>query len=318
MPFKARDVLSRDELLVLTHRSDARGAWAIASTWAIIAATLGAAARWPHPAVIALALVVLGGRQLALAILMHEAAHRSLFRRRAGNDWLTDWLCARPIWNDVARYRAHHLRHHAHTNGDLDPDLSLVVPFPTTRRSLARKLLRDLVGITGLKRLVGLALMDLEILEYSVAGDPRRVAGGPRPLRHHLAAGARHAAGVAFTNAALFAALAALGHAWLYALWVGAYLTTFSVFVRVRSLAEHACTERSGDPLRNTRSTRAGLLARMTVAPLRVNHHLEHHLLVAVPYYRLPAMRRLLVARGVVEAAAPRYSDVLRAVTARR
>jgi fatty acid desaturase len=86
--------------------------------------------------------------------------------------------------------------------------------------------------------------------------------------------------------------------------------------LRIRSLAEHACTELSTDPFRNTRTTRASLLARLTVAPIRVNYHLEHHLLVAVPYFRLPELGRLLLERGAV-AAPPSYGSVLRTVSAR-
>ncbi len=311
---KAKDLLSHEEIRALTRRSDARGAFAVVSTWAVIAGTLAAVALLPHPLVFAAAVVVLGGRQLALAILMHEAAHRTLFRSRFCNDVLTDWLCARPMWNDVARYRVHHHRHHTQTGTPGDPDLSLVLPYPTSRRSLRRKLTRDLLGVTGLKRLVGLALMDLGYLEYTVAGDAHR-----RPRMSALAharEGLRNLPGVLVTNVALFGLCAAAGHGWVYAAWAAAYGTTFSVFVRIRSLAEHACTELTDEPLKNTRTTRAGLLARLLVAPLRVNYHLEHHLLVMVPYYRLPAMHRLLRERGVL-GPAPGYLDVLRAVSAR-
>ncbi len=311
---KAKDLLSHEEIRALTRRSDARGAFAVGSTWAVIAGALAALALVPHPLVFTAAVVVIGGRQLALAILMHEAAHRTLFRSRFCNDVVTDWLCARPMWNDVTRYRAHHHRHHTQTGTPGDPDLSLVTPYPTTRRSLARKLARDLLGVTGLKRMVGLALMDLGYLEYTVAGDAIR---RPRmPARAHLGEGLRHLPGVLSTNAALFAICAAAGHAWIYAAWAASYLTTFSVFVRIRSLAEHACTELTDEPLLNTRTTRAGLLARMLVAPLRVNYHLEHHLLVMVPYYRLPAMHRLLRDRGALPPT-PGYLDVLRTVSAR-
>lgn len=85
--------------------------------------------------------------------------------------------------------------------------------------------------------------------------------------------------------------------------------------MRIRSLAEHACTESSTGPFHNTRTTRAGLLARITVAPMQVDHHLEHHLLAAVPYYRLPRLHRLLRERGAVSEA-PDYVDVLRTVSA--
>ena len=171
---KASDVLSREEIARFTEASNLRGAGAVLTTWAMIAGTLWLLSRYPSPLVFILAVVILGGRQLALAILMHEAAHRTLFRTRLLNDVLADWLCARPIWGDVARYRKHHVTHHAFTGTERDPDLSLVTPFPTSRGSLARKLARDLFGISGLRRIVGLGLIDLEVLEYNVSGDAKR------------------------------------------------------------------------------------------------------------------------------------------------
>ena len=48
------------------------------------------------------------------------------------------------------------------------------------------------------------------------------------------------------------------------------------------------------DPLRNTRTTHASWLERLFIAPNRVNYHLEHHLLMTVPYFRLPRLHRLL------------------------
>src|SRR6185369_16076339 len=94
----AADVLSRDEIRALTRSSNAAGALAIAWTWLVIAASFAALAMWPHPLVFAAAAIVLAGRQLALAILMHEAAHGTLFRTRWLNEHLADWLCARPVW----------------------------------------------------------------------------------------------------------------------------------------------------------------------------------------------------------------------------
>lgn len=306
---KAKDIFSFDEIRMLTRRSNAAGFWVVASTWGIIGLTFAVLARWPHPVTFLLALIILGGRQLALSIAMHEAAHRTLFESRFLNDIVADWLCARPVWADVARYRKHHLGHHAQTGTERDPDRSLAAPFPVSRRSLARKFLRDLTGISGVRRIVGLILMDLEILEYTVAAE---VVRRPRQRRiDHLRAGLRHGAGVLLTNVALATVLGLAGHLWVYSAWVVAYLTTYSLFLRIRSLAEHACTEQSADPFRNTRTTRAGLLARITVAPLHVNYHIEHHFLVAVPYFRLPRMHRMLRERGALDEAIPDYRAVL-------
>ncbi len=53
--------------------------------------------------------------------------------------------------------------------------------------------------------------------------------------------------------------------------------------------------------LGNTRTVLAGPWERLFIAPNRVNFHLEHHLIMAVPHYNLPRMHRLLRERGVLE-----------------
>lgn len=313
---RAADLLSRDEIRALTEKSDVAGAVAVVGTWAIVVACFAALAWSRHPAVFAIVVVVLGGRQLALAIAMHEAAHGTLFRTRVLNDVAGDLLCARPVLGDVARYRRHHLKHHAHTGTDRDPDLGLAPTDPMTRASLARKFARDLSGVSGLRRMLGLALMDLELLAYDVGGGtPARLPW--RGLLFHLRAFVKNAGPGLAVNAVMAAVLVALGDGLAYVAWVVAYLTTYGLFLRIRSLAEHACTARVADPLQNTRTTRAGPFARLTVAPLHVNHHLEHHLLPTVPWFRLPAMGRLLANTGALpaNAVARSYAEVLRIVT---
>ncbi|AKF10330.1 Fatty acid desaturase [Sandaracinus amylolyticus] len=313
-------IFTRDEIRMLNERSNTMGMLAVGSTWAVIVATLATLA-WAstQPAWIAiptfvLGLVILGGRHLALAILHHDAAHQSLFRSRWLNDFVGDWLCARPVWNDLAKYRAHHFVHHRKTSQPEDPDLSLIEPFPTTRASLLRKLARDLVGLTGLKYLLGRALMDAGVVRWTVASDAVWLPREGRRWWSYPLELVKNAWGMMLTNALLFAACWACGHAWLYAIWVLAYVTPYPLFLRIRSLAEHACTERSTDMFANTRTTRAGWLARMTVAPIRVSYHLEHHVLPGVPYFRLPLLHRMLRERGVVPEP-PGYLDVLKIVS---
>ena len=52
------------------------------------------------------------------------------------------------------------------------------------------------------------------------------------------------------------------------------------------------------DRLRNTRTVLANIWERAFIAPYFVNYHLEHHLLVSCPCYRLPAAHRLLIDKG--------------------
>jgi fatty acid desaturase len=312
---KLSDIFSKDEIARLTARSDWMGWRALLFTWGVIGLTFVALARWPHPLTWLAALVILGGRQLSLAIMMHDAAHGTLFKTRWLNEVLADYACGSAVGVDIRRYRQHHLIHHSKTGTEADTDRSLSAPFPASRASLARKFLRDLSGVSGIKREYGLLLMNVGVLRWTVASDVVVLPQQGRTWRDYLDEGARNMWKPVAMHLLLLGVLWAAGHPALYLAWLGAYLTTYSLFMRIRSIAEHACTEESTDMLRNTRSTRAGLLARATVAPLRVNNHIEHHLMPAVPYFQLPAMHRMLRERGLV-ARPTGYLDVLRIVCA--
>ena len=311
---KLGDYFTKEEILQLSARSDAMGWRALLFTWGVIALVFAALVRWPQPLTWVVAVVLLGGRQLSLAIMMHDAAHGTLFRSKWLNEVLADFACAAPVGIELRRYRQHHLIHHSKTGTEADTDKSLTASYPTTRASLARKFLRDLSGVTGLKREFGLLLMHLGIVRWTVASDLVRLPQDGRRWSDYLGDAARNMWKIALFQLIFIGLLAWSGHPWLYLAWLAAYLTAYSLFMRIRSLAEHACTERGTDMFRNTRSTRAGLLARATVAPLRVNFHIEHHVMASVPYFRLPTMHRMLGERGIV-AAPPGYLDVLGIVT---
>jgi len=305
------ELFTREEIAQLTARSDWRGASAIVSTWAIIASAFAMLAIWPNVLTFVLALCIIAGRQLALAILEHEGAHGTLFRTRWLNDVVTDWFCARPIWQNLRKYRVHHLGHHTYTGMPNDPDLSLHARFPTTPASLRRKFIRDLSGYTGLKIMFGLLLMDAEVIQWTVANDIKRLPANDRRWYNYTATALRNMVSMLIANGVLFGILALCGHPMLYLVWGLAYLTPFQFFIRIRSIAEHGCLENTPDMFRNTRTTHAGLIARMFVAPMRVNYHIEHHLMASVPYYRLPLMHRLLRQKNAVPDA-PSYLDVMK------
>lgn len=309
------DLFTRAEITRLTERSNLLGTWALVSNWLAIAACFAMMAIWPHPLVLMAGTLLIAGRQLGLAILQHEGAHGTLFKSRWANQVLVDWLCARPVWQNVSRYRTHHIQHHVHTGTDQDPDISLHKDFPVKPKSLLRKFARDISGYTGLKAVVGLVMMDMELIRWTVANEVVRLPQTGRTVVDKLAALARNAGGMLLTNALLFAALWAADAAWLYAFWVLAYISPLQLFLRIRSIAEHGCMQRSPDALLNTRTTLAHWLARITVAPHYVNYHTEHHLMASVPCYRLPALHRLLLQKGLVKPA-PGYLSVMQTAVA--
>ena len=312
---KASELLRPEEIRELTRKSDAAGAWAVIHTWALIAGALALCAFMPHPVTWLVAIVVLGSRQLALAVVMHEAAHTTLMRTRWANEFLGEWLGGAPVVQNLKLYRKHHLEHHRHTNTRRDPDLSLATAFPVTPASLNRKLLRDALGLTGLKTLLGSVLMLVGFLQYDASGGQRGPDGQPRRGKASLRLAVECLGPVILMHALMFGALATLGVPELYALWWIAWLTVFQVLLRIRSIAEHAMTADPDDALNNSRTTATQWWERLLYAPLSVNYHLEHHMLAAVPYWSLRRMHRLLVERGVFAqpaALAPSYAAVLR------
>jgi fatty acid desaturase len=307
-----REVLSAEERRALLRIDPLASTWMVASNWLLIAAAMALVAWAPNPLTVIAALFVIGARQLGLGIVMHEAAHRTLFRNRRLNDWVGNWLAAYPIWVEVAPYRAYHLVHHRRTGTDQDPDLGLAAPFPVSRASLRRKVWRDLSGQTGWQQATAVLRRDLGLAR----GPIQRALGmneGQQPDTgwHKLVP-------VALTNGVLFALLTLAGHPALYLLWVVAWLTTYRLVTRIRSIAEHGMVPDRLDPLRNTRTTLAAWWERLLVAPNRVNFHLEHHLLMSVPHQNLPALHRLLRARGAIDAACVTsgYRAVLRLAAA--
>ena len=76
--------------------------------------------------------------------------------------------------------------------------------------------------------------------------------------------------------------------------WVLPFLTYHMAITRLRNIAEHAIVPDNDDPFRNARTTKAGWLARLFLAPYWVNYHVEHHLLMHIPCYACrPCIRRL-------------------------
>lgn len=297
--------LSPEQDAYLRERSDWMGAYLVLHAWGVIALAMAFFIAWPNPLSFIVAVVVIGGRQLGLAILMHDAAHRALFKNTRLNDTLGAFLCGWPVGASLTLYRPYHLSHHRHTQQAEDPDLTLSAPFPITKPSFWRKMRRDILGITGYQRRMVFFRMEM----------------GDSPSRWQRLKNLWAAEKYFFlSNLTLFAIMAAAGVWWAYlALWLLPLLTWYQVISRVRNIAEHAVVGDNNDRLRNTRTTVANWGMRMVLAPYWVNYHLEHHLFVFTPCWKLPAAHRMLMAQGFGPRMelAPGYLAVLHKATSK-
>lgn len=253
----------------------------------VIAAAMHVGAGPLHWLVAALAIVVVAGRQQALAVLMHEAAHYRLFLNRGLNDTVSDLFCALPMGLVTSRYRTTHLQHHLEPLGPNDPDWTVMQAnprewgWPKTRRGRTLSLLRDAVGI-------GFVTFTQQWKSWLPQTNHFGSAPAPEP----------------FTRATrlriyLFYAVV-LGLAFGLGLWREILLywllplvTLTQVFFKIRTISEHmACGEGSG--MGYTRNVGVTWIERLLISPLNVSHHLTHHMFPGVPWYNLPKLTRLL------------------------
>lgn len=298
-----REIFSPAQLQRLGRVSSWRGLSLVAHAWLVIGLTLVVCTIVSHPLLWLAAVPIIGGRQLGLAILMHDAAHGLLHPDRRINDFVGRWLCGEPIGAGLNSYRHYHFQHHKFTQQPEDPDLALSAPFPISRGSLWRKIIRDLTGQTFYKQRMAVAAGPLG---KTVARTEAEVTDARRDSRRFLVG-----------SIVVFLICAALGLAGLFIAWALALMTWFQLAIRVRNIAEHACTNTDTDPFSHARTTQANWFERALLAPYRVNYHAEHHLFAWLPCYRLPEVHQLLQTQGHAGrmTIAPNYWHVLQQLT---
>lgn len=300
MPAVARidpkELFTSEEWARLSARSSWRGLACVAGAWGLIGAAGAMFVLWPNPLTYVLAVMLIGARQLGLAILMHDAAHGALHTNQQINDWVGEWLCAAPVGARLESYRAYHLKHHRYTEQPEDPDLALSAPFPISRASLLRKIVRDLTGRTFLKQRAA------------------QLFGNRKPGEVVNGSNARFL----ILNAILLSALTLTGYWWAYfALWLVPMATWFPLVTRLRNIAEHACVRTRDDPFSHARTTLANAFERLLIAPYWVHYHGEHHVFMHAPCYRLERLHGALMDKGYWSrmTIAPGYWSVLREAT---
>ena len=278
--YKPQDLLSKEQLKIIRKKRDWINVVSISMNWLQILAAMALFFYFPNVLTFLLSVIVIGSRQFALAVLAHDGAHNLLFSNEKINDFVSQWLCAFPLFSDNRPYRPYHLAHHRFTESENDPDLSLSAPFPITKASFRRKVIRDLTGQTGFRR-YSIALKSI----FSSEADD---------FKGKIIKISDKISGFFISNLVIFSLIAIFSHWSIYFLlwWIPAF-TYYSLIVRIRNIAEHSVTP--GDTnLNNTRTTKASLLTRYLLVPHHVNFHLEHHLFTNCPWYNLPKVHEML------------------------
>ncbi len=279
-----------------------RNGVSVASLYAQTAALLGLAVwapglwrllTWP------IVFVLMGRAHAQFASLMHEAAHRLLFKNRLLNDWVGRWTLGYPGFTTTDGYRRVHMAHHREEFGPDEPDIALYANYPVSPASLRRKLIRDATGRTGVK-----------LLRQQLRG-----LRAPDPVVRHTQYK------IWGLQIVMLAAGIAIGVWWLYPLfWLLPYLTVWRVINRLRSIGEHGGMMASKDRRLTTHSVRQHLGARLLMVPYNIGLHLAHHVDSGVPFRNLPRYHQALRDAGYVDNAIeyPSYSTLWKALCAQQ
>lgn len=254
------------ELAVLARASFAEWGGRVAVNWIEIAAIYSVAAHFDHLLGYLVAVLLLGTRQHALAILGHDGAHRSASHNRKFNDLATSILVLWPLGVGLDGYRRFHFLHHRWSGGKEDPELQHkgCAPDewarPLSRRRMAWLIARDLCGV---------AIRDIFRLIKIVK--PVSLADRVGPL-------------LWWTSAILLAYR--FGALWAIAVWWLATISSYWAVFRMRAWTEHFDTA-------NTYRISATWWQKALFLPHNTWCHFEHHKWPGVPCWNLAKARKL-------------------------
>jgi fatty acid desaturase len=244
-----------------------RWIWDASRDWCVIAATIAAASWWNNPAGYILAVLIVGNRQHALSCLGHDGAHFTISRNRNLNEFLANIMAWFPVGLTNSGYRNMHNMHHLHLNTAHDPEINhkgMRAPqwdLPATPLTILKYAAMDLFGYS---------LRDYWIIIRFAK--PNTNWSYAALVTWHLAANA----------ACLF-----YGIWWVPLLWYASVTTSFMMFFRLRLWLEHQGTDW-------VHRLELKWWEEALFYPHLTYHHWEHHQWPAVPYCRLPELRKLV------------------------
>jgi fatty acid desaturase len=272
----------------LFERSLAHSLLGVARTWGGIVAAWWLAGASGQPLAVFAAVVLIGTLQYHLNVLGHDGLHFLLADSRRLNDALCRWLLHGPHGAPLASMRRNHLLHH--TAFGAAPDLDRQY-YDLSRFRRGGAFLRWLALTLAGGMTLAIVGKLLGVSRQTGSAAPQRAAGAADSRALDLASVLLSQAWIAVAAAWIS------GWWWAYVLlWLVPLFTVMMGLNAIRSCIEHADPPAAAPAMSSFESS---ALERFFVAPWHMNVHAEHHLVPAVPWHRLPALRRFLQREGL-------------------
>lgn len=285
--------LSRDELLSVSRIRPVRALVAALEEWAFIAAAIAVSVSAERWYITVLAVLIIGSRQHALAILAHDAAHYRFLPDRLWNDWIGNIFLAWPVFISLPLFRSFHGPHHRFTgektdgnrvfwrSHDKSGNLTREWNYPMSVFDFSVVLLRRAAFVHGILWIAGGTG-----LAWIFKGFPSLVV-----LRQLWP---KMLARLSFYLLIIVCAVVFHFEKELLIYWFLPYCTWHIVAQYIRVICEHSGAISDRAEYAWTRSTLPGLPGRTFVLPRNVGYHIEHHWYPSVPWYNLPQLHRIL------------------------
>ena len=273
--------IDQDTLRPLYKTKPVLHALAIVFNWVIILTTIALCIRFFHPLLYLLAVIIIGARMHALAILMHDASHFRFLKRKQWNDLITNYGSMYLLFSSIEKYRNNHLRHHRHLNTEDDPDWLAKLgrqefEFPKSKKDFLKTVFSYFFLVKGVQDAVWF---------FKRFGLSKEEGASAKPQSDKL---------IFYVGLII---LLTVMNWWLYfaLYWLVPLFSTFWMFQYIRSVAEHFGELSYDHLLTSTRCIKANKLEQFFFAPHNVSYHLEHHLYPGVPFYHLPELHEVLM-----------------------
>ena len=267
----SKDLLDNNQLQVLLHKSDAKGAFRAAQHFGAICTTGAGLLLVQHPLIFSIIFIIHGILLAFLFCPLHEATHGSAFKSKKLNEVIAT-ICGVVTANSRLFYKLFHFAHHRYTqNIELDPELGM--PKPTSIAGY-------IVWVSGWHYWRGkLGTMML----FAFSGNAK-AAYVPKSKEKMVVKECRCV--LAFYILAILASLLT-GEHYIFVLWIGPILVG-QVFLRLYLLSEHHGCDNGSDMLSNVRTITGGRLINWLA--WNMPYHTEHHLYPSVPFHALPTV----------------------------
>ena len=249
---------------------------------------------------------LIAGRMGALLQLLHEAAHSMLSKSKKVNDFVGRWFCALPVGVNFEGYVTGHLRHHAYTGTENEPETDYEKYRISDTRSpkLYLLLMKDLMGLTAL----------FVFFSYTKGKDNRvrkEVSSKLNWLNLCL-----NMFKLGATQMIILAVIFQFQVFDYILLWIIPAVSPHMFLMRIRGIAEHGLskqigveTSRTSEGMFYTRSLLTSQseyryqifnwIERILIGSLAVNYHHEHHLFPKVPFYNLTRLHKYISSQVV-------------------